>query len=325
MSSIFLSFLVFLEVIGFSGAQNITENISSKIGFSDPFFIGDLPNEKENTPSVFTVKEGQEINDLQVTVKGIASYPMSKEKDAPKITADSAYVYDVASGKVLYSKNPDKMRPIASVTKVMTATVVIENFNLDEEVDVTPQAAWITGSKMHLYPYEKIKIKDLVAGMLIASGNDAAKALEYHIGREKLVSLMNEKAEWLGLTDTHFTEASGLNPENRSSVTDLTILASYAMKNSEFMSLVNKREYTAVSTDGKITHLIHTTNRLLNKYPDIFGLKTGYTEEAGNCLIAGAKRGDHKIISIVLGVPNYDIRFSESRDLLDWAFANFKW
>jgi D-alanyl-D-alanine carboxypeptidase len=330
MSSLFISLLIFLEVIGFSGSQKTVENIAKSVGFSDPFNIGKIVVKDQTQENQNIFSQSSQNNQIKdelpaIAINQIKSYPKTNSKEEPKVFADAAFIYDIDSGKVLYSKNPEKIRPVASVTKVMTAIVILENKDLDEIVKVAPQAAWVTGSKMHLYPFEQIKVRELIAGMLIASANDAAKALESYFGKEDLVNLMNEKSEWLGLKATHFVEASGLDAQDHSSVKDLAILSDYALKNKIFKDLVRKREYTAVSANGKIQHLVHTTNRLLKNYPDIIGLKTGFTDEAGNCLIAAAKQKNHRIVAIVLGVPDGDLRFFEARKLLDWAFKNYRW
>jgi D-alanyl-D-alanine carboxypeptidase (penicillin-binding protein 5/6) len=178
---------------------------------------------------------------------------------------------------------------------------------------------------MHLIPGEKIKVSELVHGMLIASANDAALALEEFFGKEKMTKLMNEKAIFLGLENTKFVESTGLDEKNVSTVKDLAFLTSYALKNPYILRDVSTKEYTAISSDGKIQHKISTTNRLLKNYPDIFGVKTGYTQEAGNCLIASASQNGHQVLSIVLNINDNSVRFNEARKLLDWTFANFKW
>lgn len=321
--------LVFLEVIGFSGGQKNLEALAGKVGISDIFDIGQV-QEKDVSMFGSSNSNNQTENTNQsesqpIAISNISSFPKDVSRSKPKIQAEAAYVYDLDSGRVLFSQNPEKIRPIASVTKIMTAIVILENKDLDEVVTVTPAASWVTGSKMYLYPYEKIKAKDLVYGMLIKSANDAAKALEAHYGKEDLVALMNEEGEWLGLSDTKFTEASGLDQEDTSSAKDLSIISGYALRNKIFRNIIRKKKYTVYSFDGKIQHLLTTTNRLLKNYPDIYGLKTGFTDEAGYCLVSLAEQDGHQIVAIVLGSPTDDGRFNESRRLLDWAFSAYQW
>jgi len=328
MSSILIGLLVFLEIIGFSSGQKSLESLAGRFNSSDPFDIGNV--ERKNL-SMFGTAKGNDLEGIpiwqkeDISVLNISSFPKDVSRREPKVLADAAYVYDLDSNRVLFSKNPEKIRPIASVTKIMTAIVIMEEKDLDGIVTVEPAASWVTGSKMYLAPFEKIKVKELIYGMLIKSANDAAKALEAHFGRDELATLMNDKAEWLGLSDTKFTEASGLDQENTSSVKDLAIISGYALKNKQFRNIVKKRKYTAVSADGRIQHPISTTNRLLKNYPDIYGLKTGYTDEAGYCLVSLAGQKNHQIVSIVLGSQSDDARFDESRKLLDWAFSAYAW
>jgi len=304
--NICLVFVILAEILGFSHAQE-------KILFSKN-------KEIVRESKVLGVK-----NLPQIKLDEISPLPVDNSSDSIQTKAKSVAVLDLKTDKILFQKNTSQSLPIASITKLMTAVVLIENFNLDQIVTVSHKSAHPIGSKMHLYPGEQIKASELIDGMLIASANDAAKTLEEHFGKDAVVEKMNQKAKFLNLEDSHFVEASGLDPENKSSVRDLIILTRYALKKPQIKRDVQTKEYTIISVDGKIQHQIHTTNRLLKNDPDIFGVKTGYTEEAGSCLIAGADHNGHKIISVVLGMDNYSQRFSESRKLLDWTFENFNW
>lgn len=304
--NIFLALTILTEIIGFSYSQE-------KILFFD----------RQNSNKIPQVLGASSLP--QVTLDEIAPLPIDNSQEIVQTRAKSAMILDLKTNKILFQKNPKESVSIASITKLMTATVLLEDFDLDEIVTVSSKSAYIIGSKMHLYPGEQIKASELVKGMLIASANDAAKTLEEHFGQGLVVQKMNKKAQFLNLKNTHFVEASGLDSENKSSADDLIILTRYALKNPQIAGIVKTKEYTAVSVDGKLQHLIHTTNRLLKNDVDIFGVKTGYTEEADSCLIAGAKRGNQEIISVVLGVDDYNLRFSQSRELLDWTFNNFKW
>lgn len=328
MSGFLIGLLVFLELLGFSSGQKSLEGLVGKFGFPDAFDVGSVEGKNLSMFGLNDSKDSENIpvwRESNVSILTIKSFPKDVSRGKPKILADAVYVYDLNSNRVLFSKNPQKIRPIASVTKIMTALVIMEEKDLAEVVTVEPAASWVTGSKMYLYPNEKIKVKELIYGMLIKSANDAAKALEAYFGRDELVTLMNEKAEWLGLSDAKFTEASGLDQDNASSVKDLAIISGYALKNKEFRNIIKKKKYTARSFDGKIEHQMSTTNRLLKNYPDIYGLKTGFTDEAGYCLVSLAEQHHHQIVAIVLGSQSDDARFDESRKLLDWAFSAFQW
>jgi len=241
------------------------------------------------------------------------------------ITASGLALTDIKSGSILAYKNLNKNFATASITKLMTALVVLENYDPNQTVTVSYKAASINGSKVHLSPGEQISVRNLIFGMLVASGNDAAIALEEHFGEGELVNLMSEKAVELGMENTHFADASGLSLENRSTPKDLTILTKAASKHPLIAEALQAREITLTSIDGGAQHLIHTTNRLLKNYPDITGVKTGYTEEAGFCLISSAKRGEHELLLVLLGSQSDDARFDENRAILDRAFENITW
>jgi len=304
--NILLSLTILAEILGFSQAQE-------KILFF---------SHQKIEPAVL----GTKVSNLpKVTLSEIAPLPIANSAAKAETDAKSALIVDLKTNKVLFDKNSKESYPIASITKLMSATIIVENFNLNDIVTVSAKAAGITGSKMHLLSGEQIKVKDLVNGMLIASANDAAKALEEHFGQEQLVKKMNQKAKFLNLKNSHFSEATGLDPENKSSAQDLILLTKYTLNIPIIYNAVRTKEYLAVSVDGRISHMIHTTNRLLKQYPDIFGVKTGYTEEAGSCLIAAADREDHQLISVVLGFSDYNQRFAASRQLLDWVYQNYQW
>jgi len=257
----------------------------------------------------------------------IFSKPHLQNKDAifNGIEAKGLFLSNLNSGTVLAYKNPDQNFSTASITKLMTALVVLENYNSSEVVTVSYKAASINGSIIHLAAGEQIAVSQLILGMLIGSGNDAATALGEHFGEGDLVTLMNEKAKSLEMKNTHFADASGLSLENRSTPRDLTILTKAALKYQMISDAVKSLSATLTSADGITQHLIHTTNRLLKNYSDIFGVKTGYTDEAGFCLISLAERNGNKLLLVLLGSPSDDGRFDESRVILDRAFENITW
>lgn len=318
LSSILLVLVIFLELLGSTQAQQKLENFGDKIlGLSTPFGIN-LQNPKikgESTESSVSILD----------IQNLAPLPFGQPNSEPVLSAGEAILVDLATNRVLYKKLDNTRRPIASVTKLMTALVVLEDLNPDEVVTVTEHAAFQPESRMNLRPGEKISARELVKGALIASANDAACALEDHYGKEKIVDLMNKKAAFLGMVNTHFVETTGLDEGNQSTVADLAILANYALKNKEVAYAVGTIQYTVTSVDGSAQYQITTSNRLLKNFSDVVGVKTGYTQEAGNCLVAAAEREGHRLVAIVLNVPNNDVRFSEARELLDWGFDNFKW
>ncbi|MFC1656682.1 D-alanyl-D-alanine carboxypeptidase family protein [Patescibacteria group bacterium] len=245
--------------------------------------------------------------------------------DTKKLSASGIVLLDMNSNTYLYHKNLDKRFTIASITKVATSLAILENYNLNEVVKVSYRASSVYGSKVYLSPLEEITVDQLVTGMLVASGNDAALALADHFGEDKLLIHMNQTARNLNLKDTQFFDAAGLSMENRSTPRDLATLAKAALSHPFIAKAVKYKSYTIRSVDGKSEHLIHTTNRLLKNHTDITGIKTGYTEEAGFCLISSAKKNNHNFLLVLLGATSDDLRFDESRTILTYAQNNTLW
>lgn len=245
--------------------------------------------------------------------------------DTKKLSASGIALLDLDSNTYLYHKNLDKEFTIASITKIATSLAILENYKLNKVVTVSYRAASIYGSKVHLNPQEQITVDQLVIGMLVASGNDAALALADHFGEDNLLLDMNQIAKNLNLKDTQFFDAAGLSIENRSTPRDLAILAKAALSHPFIAQAVKYRTYTMRSTDGRTEHLIHTTNRLLKNYSDITGIKTGYTEEAGFCMISSAKNNGHNFLLVLLGAVSDNSRFNESRTILNYAKQNTIW
>src|SRR3989304_6756006 len=314
VSNFILAVTILAEIFGIGQP---TQKLSTEIGENSVFV--------KSTPGQVLGESSKDSQLPQIALSQINPLPQPIQKNQFSTRARSALVLDMNSNKILYQKNANLSQPIASITKLMTAVVILDNFNVNETVDISAHSAFQVGSKAHLLPGEQVSALVVVKEAEIVSGNDAAAALEEHYGQEKLVATMNEKAQFLGMTNSKFADATGLDSGNISNANDLVLLTRYAMKNKIIVDAVITREYIVVAKNGQTHHLIHTTNRLLNQYPDIIGVKTGFTNEAGNCLIAVAKQNKHQIVSIVLGVDNYDLRFSESRDLLDSAFSGFKW
>lgn len=242
----------------------------------------------------------------------------------PPIKAGAFLVVDQESGEVLAEHNADIPLPPASTTKMMTAIVALENMDQSEVVTV-PENIDGKGSKMNLLPGERIRVGDLVTGLLIHSSNDAAEMLAYSFpgGEKSFVEAMNAKAKDLHMMRTHYENASGLSsPQHLMTVRDLLILARYAMKNKHFDITVRMREADITSVDGKITHHVETTNKLLGEVEGIEGIKTGWTEEAGECLVTQVTRDGHTILTALLRSPD---RFTETKSLIEWVFKGFHW
>lgn len=215
---------------------------------------------------------------------------------------------------------------MASTTKIMTAIVVLEHTdNLDKTVIITSKAAGTGGSRLGLKKNDKISIRDLLYGLLMRSGNDAAVALAIETSRsvENFANLMNEKASQLGLTKTHFVTPHGLdNPEHYTTATELAKITDYALENKIFASIVGTKNYT-ISINGYSKNL-NNTNELLGVLNGVIGVKTGFTNGAGRCLVTETKRENMDIITVVLGADTKKDRTKDSVKLIEYAFKNFQ-
>lgn len=239
----------------------------------------------------------------------------------PNINAKAAIVMDMDSGRILYEKNAHLKMAIASTTKIMTAILALENGKLDDMVTVSKRASDIWGSKIRLKAGDKYTLKDLLYGMMLNSGNDCAIAIAEYIGGtvENFAGMMNAKARVLGAKNTNFVCPHGLDtPEHYSTAYDLALITRYALKNKDFSTIVGTME---AEIPGK---KLYNTNEMLKFYPGVDGVKTGYTGQAGRCLVTSATREGWRIISVVLGCPTRTARAQSSKNLLDYSFNNYK-
>jgi len=253
-----------------------------------------------------------------------SKYPVNQANiSAPDLSARSAIVIDVSSKTIMFKKNSDLKLLPASTTKVMTGLVVLEAYDLDEIVTI--DALNNTGQIMELELNERITVENLLYGLLVQSANDAATALaQFHPdGQDGFIALMNQKAQDLHLSNTQFTNPSGLDAYGHyTTVHDLSLLAAEAMENSVFKRIVSTQGITVSDVDNSIFHELEAINQLLGEIPGLAGIKTGWTELAGECLVTYIKRDTHEIIAVVLGSQD---RFGETRQLISWAFANHQW
>jgi len=249
---------------------------------------------------------GESINNfyLEKTVK-IHKYPKKIEPAAKvNIQADAAQLIDSKTKYPLFEKNPNKSVPIASITKVMTAIVVLDSYKLSDVVDVTKEDTEVIGSKVFLKAGEKLRVEDLLYCLLMPSGNDAAVTLAtYKQSQQQFVEMMNQKAEEIGLKNTKFKDPAGLNDEGRSTAHDVAILFSYAMNKEDFIKIISTAEKTVTSTDGSEEHELKNSNRLTTgeiPMDGIIGGKTGFTPDAGHTLVSSAEKDGNRIIGVVL-------------------------
>lgn len=245
------------------------------------------------------------------------------------VKARAAVLMDSTSGKLLYTQNENKRLPPASVTKVMTMLLILEalqNHKLkwNEKIPVSSTAAGMGGSQVFLKEGEEFTLRELFETIAVVSANDASAAVaEYLYGSiEEFVDAMNRRAQSLGLKNTHFVNETGLpDPEHYSSAYDLAVISRELLKHPEVL------KFTSIWTDtfrgGKFN--LRNTNELLKVYRGADGLKTGHTDEAKFCLAATAKKGNFRLLSVILGADTDAKRVAESKKLLDYGYRNFQW
>lgn len=234
------------------------------------------------------------------------------------LSAHSAILMDGDTGQVLYEKNPDETGLIASTTKIMTALVALEQGDLQTVVTIPQEAVGVEGSSMYLKAGEQRTLEELLYGLMLSSGNDAAVAVAVEISGNvaDFVELMNQKAEALGLHQTHFANPNGLDSqENYSTARDLGILAGEALKNPEFRQIVSTKSYHC---DG---HDLRNHNKLLWQYPGALGVKTGFTKKAGRILVGAAEQKGRTLVSVTLNAPD---DWSDHKAMLDYGFSMYQ-
>lgn len=220
-----------------------------------------------------------------------------------EVNAEAAVVMDADSGRLLYAQNPDKRLANASTTKIMTALLTLEQPDQDRYFTVDSDAIQVEGTTMGLQPGDSVTLHQLAAGMLLPSGNDAANAAAVEIAgsEEAFVRLMNQRAAELGLENTQYRNPSGLDAEGHySSARDLAILAAHALENEDFADIVSKQEIRMAFGNPPYNRSLYTTNKLLERYPYAIGVKTGYTDDAGLCLVTAAEKDGTRLIIVTL-------------------------
>jgi D-alanyl-D-alanine carboxypeptidase (penicillin-binding protein 5/6) len=251
--------------------------------------------------------------------------------DAPSLRAVAPDLYIPAGvlstmdGRVLWAREPQSRRAMASTTKIMTAVVVLERADLNSTVTVDATAAVVGQSSMGLVKGEKLTIGELLKGVLIQSGNDAATLIAEAVGGsvDRFVALMNDKARQLDLINTAYVNPHGLDaPGHYTSAEDLTTLARYAMRNPAFRGLVDVTQVKVRS--DRYTHLLTTHNTLLKTYPGAEGVKTGWTNNAGYSMVFAAKRGGVELIGTAMGATSEGSRATQVKKLFDWGFSHYR-
>lgn len=250
----------------------------------------------------------------------------SRAFSSPEITAISAILVDAQTGKVLYSKNKDKKMHPASITKIITAILLLEKGNLQDKVKISKNASErkVNESSIWLKEGEEVKVEDLLYAILLRSANDASvAAAEYISGsEEKFISLMNRKAKEVGAKNTNFVNSYGMTDEKHYSTSyDLAQIARYAVKDETFCEIVKTGKKQIPWEGNPWNRLLINRNKLIKKYPYGDGIKTGFTREAGYCLVASATKDNWKLIAVVLKSENV---YEDAIELFEYGYKNFK-
>jgi D-alanyl-D-alanine carboxypeptidase (penicillin-binding protein 5/6) len=246
--------------------------------------------------------------------------PAAADKADPFPAVAEAYLLKI-DGKAVWEHQPDRRLPVASLTKMMTALLVLEEGRLEETATAGDDAVRETGTRIGLKPGDRMRVADLLAATLLESANDAAHVLAVHLAgtEERFVRRMNARAVALGMENTHFANATGHHhPRLYSTARDLALLAERAMADGRFAALAATVHLTVRTADGSRSFPLENRNEMVGRYPGAVGVKTGYTAEAGPCLVAYARRDGTGVLLVLLNAPN---RWWDAVDMMDRAFS----
>lgn len=263
---------------------------------------------------------------IAITVLFIAALSLSPVKahaETPSLTAECAILAELSSGRVLFAQNAHAKRYPASTTKIMTALVVLENCNTNDTVTVPKEAQGVEGSSIYLEAGEKLTVLELLYGLMLRSGNDAATALAIHCAGSvyDFAQLMNQKAESIGCQNTNFVNPSGLpSSDHYTTAYDLMLISREAMMNDIFRRIVSTQKINISWDSREYNRILINENKMLYNYDGANGIKTGYTKAAGRCLVSSAEKNGMTLIAVVL---NCSPMYSECGKMLDYGFDNY--
>ncbi|MBQ7901829.1 MAG: D-alanyl-D-alanine carboxypeptidase [Clostridia bacterium] len=237
-------------------------------------------------------------------------------------SAQAAVLLETSTNTVLYQKNPNQKLPMASTTKIMTALCAIEAGNIDRTVTVDDSAIGVEGSSIYLAKGERLTVRELIYGLMLHSGNDAAVAIACAVSGsvQEFAQLMNDTAQRIGAVNTHFDNPNGLDSQQHyTTAYDLALITSHALKNKEFAKIVATYTTTISNGDKGYDRQLKNHNKLLKMYDGCTGVKTGYTRRCGRCLVSSAKRGNIELVAVTLNDGN---DWQDHMSMLDYGFAN---
>lgn len=263
---------------------------------------------------------------INIFTYNIALASQNSTLNLPTVNSNNIIVLDRKTLLPLYEKNAYQKTAMASTTKILTCIIALENSKKTDIVTVSKKASSVSGSCLGLNSNTKITMNDLLYGLMLRSGNDCAVAIAEHISDsiEDFSILMNQKAFELGLFNSNFVTPHGLDNENHyTTAYDLALLTNYALKNPDFKKIVSTKKAT-ISYNNSIAE-ISNTNELLGNFDGVYGVKTGFTFEAGRCLVSACKRDSLDIIVVVLGADTKSIRTKDSKNLINYIFDNYEY
>lgn len=249
------------------------------------------------------------------------SFPLAVYAEVVEVSASAAILIDADSGKVLYAKNENARRSMASTTKIMTALLAVESEQRDQVVEITQEMVQVEGSSMYLKPGDKVTLETLAYGILLESGNDAANATAITLGGsvEGFVDMMNARARALGLSNTHFVTPSGLDAEEHyTTAADLAKLAAAAMKEPRFQAICSQSSATVEFVEPPTKRTLYNHNRLLKELDGCIGVKTGFTKKSGRCLVTCCERDGVRLIAVTLNAPN---DWRDHKAMMEYGFS----
>lgn len=279
--------------------------------------------DQEMHPQSFTLPDAI-LPEEKIRIPATAALP-----EAPVLHAKYACVMDGATHRILYGREENVKVPMASTTKIMTALLALESGRIEEIVTASAKAASMPKVRLGMRAGSQYSLKDLLYSLMLESHNDAAVAIAEHLGGsvEGFAVLMNQKAAAIGMKQTHFVTPNGLDAAGHySTASDMCLLASYAIKNTSFLQLVQTKSYRFSDRSGRRTHSLSNKDAFLSYYDGALGIKTGFTGKAGYCFVGAAKRNNQTLVSSVLACgwpPNKSWKWTDTKALMDYGMENF--
>ncbi len=286
-----------------------------------------LSYEIQSFPPYCSIESG--VPEQEKTLTGADFSILSKKEQPDGMYAKAYCLLDADSGRILLGSNENEKLPMASTTKIMTCILALENGKMDSKVKVSSYAASMPDVQLNMQAGDTFYLKDLLYSLMLESHNDTAVAIAEHIGGtvEGFAELMNQKAEWLGCTDTNFVTPNGLDDKNHyTTAKELCIIASYAIQNPDFLDIIQTPSYQFQNCKGNRSYAVNNHDAFLTRYSGAIGIKTGFTGTAGYCFCGAAKRNGKTLITSVLACgwpPNKGYKWVDTKKLMDYGFANF--